>query len=122
VTLEDVLEAQLAGAAFQASSLDTPLSADAGGASLADVIGEEDPGLEQALDMQAVWTHLPELPEREQRLLMMRFYGNMTQSQIAAKLGLSQMHVSRLLSHALGHLRDRNNGQGQPPGPAPALP
>jgi RNA polymerase sigma-B factor len=122
VTLEDVLEAQLAGAAFQASSLDTPLSADAGGASLADVIGEEDPGLEQALDMQAVWTHLPELPEREQRLLMMRFYGNMTQSQIADRLGLSQMHVSRLLSHALGHLRERITDPGQRSGPAPVSP
>jgi RNA polymerase sigma-B factor len=122
VTLEDVLEAQLAGAAFQASSLDTPLSADAGGASLADVIGEEDPGLEQTLDMQAVWTHLPELPEREQRLLMMRFYGNMTQSQIADRLGLSQMHVSRLLSHALGHLRERITEPGQRSGPAPVIP
>jgi RNA polymerase sigma-B factor len=114
VTLEDVLEAQLAGAAFQAFSLDTPLSAGADSSSLADLIGEEDSGLERALDMQAVRTHLPELPEREQRLLMMRFYGNMTQDQIAGKLGLSQMHVSRLLSHALGHLRSRIND----PGPA----
>jgi RNA polymerase sigma-B factor len=122
VTVEDVREAQVASAAFQASSLDAPVAADAESVSLADYLGEEDPGLDHALDMQAVWTHLPELPEREQRLLMMRFYGNMTQSQIAAKLGLSQMHVSRLLSHALGHLRDRINGQGQPPGPAPALP
>jgi len=114
VTLEDVLEDQLAGAAFQAFSLDTPLSAGADSSSLADLIGEEDSGLEHALDMQAVRTHLPELPEREQRLLMMRFYGNMTQDQIAGKLGLSQMHVSRLLSHALGHLRSRIND----PGPA----
>jgi RNA polymerase sigma-B factor len=122
VTLEDVLEAQLAGAAFQASSLDTPLSADADSGSLADLIGEEDPGLEQTLDMQAVWTHLPELPEREQRLLMMRFYGNMTQSQIADRLGLSQMHVSRLLSHALGHLRERITEPGQRSGPSPVGP
>jgi RNA polymerase sigma-B factor len=122
VALEDVLEAQLAGAAFQASSLDTPLSADADSGSLADLIGEEDPGLEQTLDMQAVWTHLPELPEREQRLLMMRFYGNMTQSQIADRLGLSQMHVSRLLSHALGHLRERIMEPGQRSGAAPVIP
>jgi RNA polymerase sigma-B factor len=116
VSPEDVREAQLAGAAFQAASLDTPAGADDDStASLADLIGEEDPGLEHALDMQAVWTHLPELPEREQRLLMMRFYGNMTQAQIADKLGLSQMHVSRLLSHALGHLRDRINDRGPDP-------
>jgi RNA polymerase sigma-B factor len=122
VTVEDVREAQLAGAAFQASSLDAPVTADPGGASFADLAGEDDPGLEHTLDMQAVWTHLPELPEREQRLLMMRFYGNMTQTQIAAKLGLSQMHVSRLLSHALGHLRNRINDPGPPAETAPVSP
>ena len=53
---------------------------------------------------------------------MMRSYGSMTQSQIAFKLGLSQMHVSRLLSYALGHLRDRINGPGQRPAPAAARP
>src|SRR5258705_11135858 len=57
--------------------------------------------------MEAVWGHLAELPDREQRLLMMRFYGNMTQSEIGDKLGVSQMHVSRLLAHALSYLRDR---------------
>jgi RNA polymerase sigma-B factor len=103
---------------FQASSMDTPLSAEADSASL----GEDGPGFEPSLDMEAVWNHLPELPEREQRLLMMRFYGNMTQSQIAGKLGLSQMHVSRLLSHALGHLRERINGPGRPPEPTPVIP
>jgi len=103
---------------FQASSMDTPLWAEADRASL----GEDDPGLEPTLDMQAVWHHLPELPEREQRLLMMGFYGNMTQSQIARKLGLSQMHVSRLLSHALGHLRERINGPGRSPEPTPVIP
>jgi RNA polymerase sigma-B factor len=87
-----------------------------------DIGPSDDSGLERTLDMQAVWTHLPELPEREQRLLMMRFYGDMTQAQIADKLGLSQLHVSRLLSHALGHLRDRIVGRGQPPGRAPVNP
>jgi RNA polymerase sigma-B factor len=57
--------------------------------------------------MEAVWGHLGELPDREQRLLMMRFYGNMTQSDIGDQLGISQMHVSRLLAHALSYLRDR---------------
>jgi RNA polymerase sigma-B factor len=45
------------------------------------------------------------LPRREQKIIAMRFFGNMTQSQIAAELGISQMHVSRLLSHALAVLR-----------------
>jgi DNA-directed RNA polymerase specialized sigma24 family protein len=114
------LLAELAHAAFQASSLNAPPAAGAGSASLADCLGEEDPRLELALDMQAVWTHLPELPEREQRMLMLRFYGNMSQSQIADKLGLSQMHVSRLLSHALAHLRECITGP-EPPGAAPSI-
>ena len=47
----------------------------------------------------------PTLPERERKILTMRFFGDMTQSQIAAELGISQMHVSRLLSQTLGNLR-----------------
>ena len=50
---------------------------------------------------------LGELPEREQHLLLMRFYGNMTQTEIGDQLGISQMHVSRLLARALGHLKSR---------------
>ncbi|HEY2691076.1 MAG TPA: sigma-70 family RNA polymerase sigma factor, partial [Streptosporangiaceae bacterium] len=53
-----------------------------------------------------------ELPEREQHVLTMRFYGNMTQAQIGQELGLSQMHVSRLLTHALTYLRGRILGHG----------
>jgi len=103
-----VREAQQAAQAFQAASLDAPLPDDRGEArNLSDVLGTEDPDLEHTLDMQAVWTHWGELPRREQELLMMRFYGNMTQSQIGQRLGISQMHVSRLLSHALGYLRER---------------
>jgi len=107
VSEERVREAQGASAAFQAASLDAPLpDAHDEGSNLADLLGEEDTDLERALDMQAVWTHWEELPEREQELLMMRFYGNMTQAQIGAQLGISQMHVSRLLSRALGYLRE----------------
>jgi RNA polymerase sigma-B factor len=57
--------------------------------------------------MEAVNAHLDELPEREQRILILRFYGNLTQGQIGQRLGISQMHVSRLLAHALAHLRDK---------------
>lgn len=57
--------------------------------------------------MDAVWGHAGELPEREQKLLVMRYHGNMTQSQIGERLGISQMHVSRLLAHALGCLREQ---------------
>jgi RNA polymerase sigma-B factor len=108
VSEESVREAQLASMAFQASSLDAPLLDTQGeGGSLSDLLGEDDPQLERTLDMESVRTHWEELPGREQKLLLMRFYGNMTQAQIGAQLGLSQMHVSRLLTRALDYLRDR---------------
>jgi RNA polymerase sigma-B factor len=110
---EDLLDAHRADAAFQAVSLDAPVSpVDPGAATLGDLLGGDDPDLETTLSMEAVWTHLGELPEREQHLLTMRFYGNMTQAQIGEELGISQMHVSRLLTHALTYLRDRILGQG----------
>jgi RNA polymerase sigma-B factor len=107
INAADLLDAQRAELAFQASSLSTPLSDGADAGTLEDLLGGDDPQLETTLDMEAVWEHLGELPDREQRLLMMRFYGNMTQSEIGDQLGISQMHVSRLLSHALGYLRER---------------
>jgi len=103
----DLLDAQRADMAFQASSIDAPLSESHDAGTLADVLGREDPNLETAVEMDAFWGHLSELPEREQNLLLMRFYGNMTQTEIGDELGISQMHVSRLLSHALAYLRDR---------------
>jgi RNA polymerase sigma-B factor len=56
-------------------------------------------------DREALRPLVAKLPVREQKIIAMRFFGNMTQSQIAVELGISQMHVSRLLSHALGVLR-----------------
>jgi RNA polymerase sigma-B factor len=103
----EVREAKQADMAFQGASLDSPLATQDGAASLADMIGEEDPRLEQVIDMQAVWAHFDDLPEREQQLLLMRFYGNMTQAQIGQRLGVSQMHVSRLLAGALCYLREQ---------------
>jgi RNA polymerase sigma-B factor len=100
----DLREAQQAELAFRPSSLDAPAD---GTASLADLLGEEDPGMERMLGMQAVATHWCELPRREQQILVLRFYGDMTQAQIGRMLGISQMHVSRLLAHALGYLRPR---------------
>jgi len=80
----------------------------AGGlARLADLLGQDDPGLDLAVDMDAVAAHWTELPPRERSILLMRFYGNMTQAEIGTRLGLSQMHVSRLQAAALRYLRDR---------------
>jgi RNA polymerase sigma-B factor len=106
VTETAVAEAQQADHAFQASSLDVSMAAGRT-TSLADLLGEDDPNLEHTIDIEAVRTHWNELPRRQQQLLMMRFYGNMTQAQIGHQLGISQMHVSRLQKRALDHLRTR---------------
>jgi RNA polymerase sigma-B factor len=107
VSEEEVREVRQADLAFRAASLDAPVASHDAGASLAELLGDEDPQLEHVLDMQTVWAHWSELPEREQKLLLMRFYGNMTQAEIGERLGISQMHVSRLLAEALAFLRDR---------------
>jgi RNA polymerase sigma-B factor len=110
----EIMAAQLASQAFQVASLDAPLGAEAGGDTAGDLLGAEDPELEHAINMGAVWKHYEELPAREQRLLMMRFYGNMTQAQIGQQLGMSQMHVSRLLGRALAYLREKVTGLAEP--------
>jgi RNA polymerase sigma-B factor len=107
ISEDELREVRQAEMAFQSSSLDAPVAEEGGRASLADLIGAEDPQLEQILDMEAVWKHWEGLPEREQQLLLLRFYGNMTQAEIGKHLGISQMHVSRLLAEALGYLRER---------------
>ena len=103
----ELRDAQLAEMAFQPSSLDALLSGQLGAAMLADLLGEEHPQLEHMLGMQAVAAHWGELPPREQKILLLYFYDDMTQAQIGQQLGISQMHVSRLLSRALGYLRPR---------------
>ncbi len=107
VSAEDLLEARLADMVFSSYSLDAPLSDRDDPSQLGDVLGGDDPGMEHTIDMEAVATHWDELPEREQRILVMRFYGNLTQAEIGTRLGVSQMHVSRLLTRALSHLRSR---------------
>jgi RNA polymerase sigma-B factor len=104
---DDLLEARQADMVFSAYSLDAPLSDRDDPAMLGDVLGDDDADMEHTIDMESVSTHWDELPEREQRILVMRFYGNLTQAEIGARLGISQMHVSRLLSRALSHLRSR---------------
>jgi RNA polymerase sigma-B factor len=121
VSGEDLREAQRAQLAFQPSSLDAPLAGPSGTVTLADVLGEEDRGVEHMLGMRAVAAHWGELPLREQKILLMRFADDMTQAQIGQQLGISQMHVSRLSTHALGHLRQRLLGQEHASGAAPGL-
>ncbi len=108
VTEEELREARQAGvAAFSTLSLDAPAGGQEDSEELGSLLGEEDAAADRAVDMEAVARHWDELPQREQRILVMRFYGNMTQEEIAGRLGVSQMHVSRLLARALSQLRDR---------------
>lgn len=101
---DDVRKARQAHLVFTGPSLDAPLAADEDPGLLGDFLGEDDPAVVHAVDIEAVRVHLDELPEREQRILMWRFYGNLTQEQIGDRLGISQIHVSRLLKRALTYL------------------
>jgi RNA polymerase sigma-B factor len=118
VSGEVLREARRAEMAFQPGSLDAPLGGEPGTATLADQLGGEDPRLEHMLSMRAVAAHWGELAPRERKILIMWFYGDMTQVQIGQQLGLSQVHISRLTARALGHLRARVLGLGTPV-PAP---
>ncbi|HEY0937199.1 MAG TPA: SigB/SigF/SigG family RNA polymerase sigma factor [Trebonia sp.] len=114
VTPEELREARRAGDGFSALSLDAPAGSDDDSAALGDLLGLDDPAVEQAMNMEAVAQHWAELPRREQRILILRFYGNHTQEEVAARLGLSQMHVSRLQARALARLRGRLLGSDGP--------
>jgi RNA polymerase sigma-B factor len=107
VSGHDLRNAQLAEMAFEMFSLDAPLYGQSGTGLLADLLGEEDPQMDHMLDMQAVATHWGELSSHQQKVLLMRFYGGMTQDKIGQQLGISQIQVSRLLGGALGYLRPR---------------
>jgi RNA polymerase sigma-B factor len=114
VSLEDVRAARHADLGFSAWSIDAPVSEEPEAASLAELLGEEDPQMEHAVDMAALEAHWNELPRRQQQILLLRFYGNMTQAEIGEQIGLSQMHVSRLITQALSYLRTRMLGSEQP--------
>jgi RNA polymerase sigma-B factor len=107
VTGDELRQARRAEVAFQPSSLDAPLAGQASMGTLADAFGQEDPRLDHMLGMHAVSAHWGELSAREQQILIMDFVDGLTQAQIGRRLGISQMHVSRLRARALGHLRAR---------------
>ena len=104
---EDLRDARRADLVLHTYSLDAPVIGDQEPVLLADLIGAADEHLGHAVDMAAISTHWSELPAREQHILSLRFYGNRTQAEIGEELGISQMHVSRLLTRALGYLRDQ---------------
>jgi RNA polymerase sigma-B factor len=109
VGLDTVIEALQAAYETRLSSLDEPQRGeDAGsddGTRLADAVGVADPELDLVENRETLAPLLDGLPERERRIVLLRFYGNMTQTEIASRMGISQMHVSRLLASTLGKLR-----------------
>ena len=102
---ELVVEATIAGGHYSTVSTDMPFSSHGEDTVLGDALGDIDPSLDRVLDVESVRPLIAALPERERTVLRLRFFDNMNQSQIADKIGCSQMHVSRILAKALNHLR-----------------
>ena len=101
---EDVIDALESSQAYTARPLSTPVDGEGDG-DLLDTLGDEDPGYEDVDDGSLVEAGLAALDERERRIVELRFFDGLTQSQIAAEIGISQMHVSRLLRRALETMR-----------------
>ena len=104
ISEEEVLEGLEGARAYNSTSLSTPVAEDSA-TTLGDTLGEQDAGFELAELRIALGPALAALDDREQKIISLRFYGNLTQTEIAAQVGISQMHVSRLLTKALAKLR-----------------
>ncbi|MFJ8083219.1 SigB/SigF/SigG family RNA polymerase sigma factor [Streptomyces sp. NPDC096205] len=107
LTEEEVIEARKAANCYRTSSLDAALTTEDEGTetALADRLGEEDPSLELVVDFRSLAPLIAGLEERDRQIIHMRFVEELTQSQIAARLDVSQMHVSRLISRLIKRLR-----------------
>lgn len=105
ISEEETIEVISASDAYRPASLDAPVTDEDGSESLGTMIGCVDHELELVVDRFALGPLMDELPARERQILLLRFFGNRTQSQIAEEIGISQMHVSRLISRSLATLR-----------------
>lgn len=103
VRVDDVVDAIAVRPERRSASLDALIAP--GEPPLAERLGDADPAMDDVEFRRSVWPLLAGLPERERRIVLLRFFGNKTQSEIGEVVGLSQMHVSRLLSRALATLR-----------------
>ena len=106
VSEEEVLEALESSWAYNADSLDAPVHGGDGSVTIADRLGDDESPLEDVDARESLRRVLGTLPARERRILTLRFFGERTQGEIAQELGISQMHVSRLLSRTLTRLRE----------------
>src|SRR5271163_585435 len=105
---EEVVEGLVAGSSYNTLSIDTGGGGDDDDArAIADTLGDPDAALDRIEDRESLRPLLEALPERERMVLVLRFFESMTQTQIAERVGISQMHVSRLLAKSLTRLRDQ---------------
>ena len=103
ITVDEVAEALESNAAYSTVSLDVTSDTST---SIGDSFGSLDDALEGVEYRESLKPLLAQLDDREKRILQMRFFDNLSQSQIASELGISQMHVSRILNKVLSHLRE----------------
>ncbi|HNM84877.1 MAG: RNA polymerase sigma factor SigF [Mycobacterium sp.] len=104
---DEVVEGLVAGSSYNTLSIDSGSGGDDEAPAIADTLGDVDLALDQIENREALRPLLESLSERERTVLVLRFFENMTQTQIAERVGVSQMHVSRLLARALARLRDQ---------------
>lgn len=107
ITEEETVEVIVACDAYRPLSLEAPADGSHSGdnGTVGEYLGSDDPALDTFIDGHVLGPLIDELPERERTILLLRFFGNKTQTQIAEQIGLSQMHVSRLLRATLDRLR-----------------
>jgi RNA polymerase sigma-B factor len=106
ITPEQVLEAREAATAYRAESLDRPCRDDQDATPVLDTLGAHEPGYLQAEHAATLEAMMSVLSDREREILRLRFTEDLTQTEIAHRFGLSQMHISRLLRQAIARLRE----------------
>jgi RNA polymerase sigma-B factor len=105
---DEVIEGLVAGSSYNTLSIDSGAnSGNEDAPAIADTLGDVDTGLDQIENRESLRPLLAALPERERQVLLLRFFESLTQTQIAERVGISQMHVSRLLAKSLARLRDQ---------------
>ena len=104
-SVEEIIEGMESSNAYSTLSLDATDSGEEQGGSMLDALGIEDPAIEHIEVRESIKPMLDQLNPREKRILVLRFFKNMTQTQIAEEVGISQMHVSRLLARTLDQMR-----------------
>jgi RNA polymerase sigma-B factor len=104
---QEVVEGLVAGSSYNTLSIDSGGGGDEDAPAIVDTLGDRDLSLDQIENREALRPLLAALPERERTVLVLRFFESLTQTQIAERVGISQMHVSRLLAKSLARLRDQ---------------